>query len=809
MAFFDFESGISGWAAAGTSTISVETANPGSGAQSLRVEAVTTDWREASTPLTGLTPQTQYLVSYKAAFESSTSTEFYTYAQFGVPTSIGSFFSPADGSWITYRSSLWTEVADATLMIRGRGYYTNSATGDPFLIDDVEITPYVGEFEGFEDYALGSTPPHWSQNGTLTYTVSDDFAYAGTQSMKVDYSTNAGLFVTDLPLSYYPPTSPFPVWGRDVTISALVYVPSGQQDARLSLVFDTSNIPDNKYVMSTTTAGITDTWELLSITINSNTFATRGDSYSIVFSGDDSAAPSIFYVDNIEITFDDTALGTGACYSEDFEIYTVISEALFSRWSSNEDYAIVTDIDTTTVHSGTQSLKVDFPGLSTQETLATMKPYVTTTLRGSDYPVGTNDIEASVWVYVEAGSSPITVATADVNDIGQVIDKSTSTVFDEWQKLTVPLRLDDLSPTTARTYGQIFIYPEDNTTATTAYIDDVLMQPFVGSVTNVSSTIDAPITITSTAITIVPPTAAQLLGRELTTVNRALTPVSQPQFFGLCLNEDIALGDLVFNRIDEDGVLWVVTDIDGWWNLPDPEVKDYPRGMGDGSYDVQGRWLPRNLTLNGVILPPDPSFVPYARDNLFRATSLVHAGAWLRVDEQPTKVAYVRLSGRPSVQTVNARGRTEFSIGLRAADPIKYSWNSADPDGYASATIMCRDVGNGISGTGNITNAGNVAVKAIFSISGPIVGPATIQNLTTGELIFIIAPFDAGSFLEINTYDQVVALDGETYGVRSMLDVPTDWIRLTPGVNAFEFKDLGDVNSSAVMEVLYRSGWIG
>jgi hypothetical protein len=83
----------------------------------------------------------------------------------------------------------------------------------------------------------------------------------------------------------------------------------------------------------------------------------------------------------------------------------------------------------------------------------------------------------------------------------------------------------------------------------------------------------------------------------------------------------------------------------------------------------------------------------------------------------------VRLSGQPDIETVNARGRTEFSISLRAADPIKYEWDDSDPEGYSVVEIPVRNTGAGKTGTGVVTNIGNYEVYVILELSGGVTGP--------------------------------------------------------------------------------------
>ena len=230
---------------------------------------------------------------------------------------------------------------------------------------------------------------------------------------------------------------------------------------------------------------------------------------------------------------------------------------------------------------------------------------------------------------------------------------------------------------------------------------------------------------------------ANTQGYENKQVNKSLTPLPIPHITGMKLQEDISLNGFVFNKIDEYGVVWVITDISGWWQHPSPDMIDIKRGWGDGSYDVKGRWNAREITLEGVILCPDPSLAAAARNRLVTATNLVYSGGWLKTNESPTKASWVRLSGEPKFESVSARGRIEFSIGLRAADPLKYEWNSLDSEGYFNTEILCKSTTPLRTGKSTITNNGNFPVSTYITVTGPIVGPATISNDTNEEFITI------------------------------------------------------------------------
>jgi hypothetical protein len=233
--------------------------------------------------------------------------------------------------------------------------------------------------------------------------------------------------------------------------------------------------------------------------------------------------------------------------------------------------------------------------------------------------------------------------------------------------------------------------------------------------------------------------------QEFELVNKSLTPVEEPIKTGLKLPGDIVLGDFVFNTIDEYGVIWVVTNIAGWWSPPSADMPNITRGYGDGSYDFQGRYEARDLTIEGVFLTKDPSLVEAARDRLVKATDLVYKGVWLKTGTDPVRASFVRLSGKVEIETENARGRTAFSIGLRAPDPIKYEWNDAEPDGYTVLEIPAKNLTSGASGIETINNIGNYKVSVYMEVVGPITSPATIFNRTTEELILIVSGIRGGT----------------------------------------------------------------
>lgn len=254
--------------------------------------------------------------------------------------------------------------------------------------------------------------------------------------------------------------------------------------------------------------------------------------------------------------------------------------------------------------------------------------------------------------------------------------------------------------------------------------------------------------------------------QENFSVNRGLQALPTNEITKLKLDGNIVLNDFIFNTIDDSGVVWVITDIVDWWSSPEAVVEDIQRSAGDGNYDVRGRYAARPVTLQGVFLTPDPTLVEAARDRLVQACDLVYQGAWLKTGTNPVKASYVYMVGQVRVDTVNPRGKTEFSIDLRASDPIKYEWNAADPDGYFFTEAPVKNPVLGYTGSRTVTNIGNYNVPCFFEVTGPFEGPGTIFNRTTGQLILLTQGLRG-------TLSRVIVNKELTFDIDNLVDIAT------------------------------------
>lgn len=352
---------------------------------------------------------------------------------------------------------------------------------------------------------------------------------------------------------------------------------------------------------------------------------------------------------------------------------------------------------------------------------------------------------ASVYVYIPitvpaTESSPLQLTITWLNGAGTQIGQNSSVVVTKtpsasWSRLTLSVAQ---APA-----GSSFAYISlaqvvSGSSGEPLYIDAVLFEQseFVGEyVDNLTQ------------------------AEENTFVNRSLTKVPFPQITGMELNADISLGTLILNTVDEDGVVWVCTNITGWWEQPNAEVPDITRGTEDGSYQVNGRYTARFITLEGVFLPQNKTQIASARDKLTAASNLVRRGEWLRANEEPTRAAFVRLTGQPRMETVNPRGRTEFSISLVAPDPIKYEWNDNDPEsGLFEVTSPAET-------PLEIENIGTAEVKCVLAIRGPLGAGSTIENASNGNVLTFSEPLRGrgpiGKITQIQRFQNVATATTE------------------------------------------------
>lgn len=369
------------------------------------------------------------------------------------------------------------------------------------------------------------------------------------------------------------------------------------------------------------------------------------------------------------------------------------------------------------------------------------------------------DYSISAYLKIPTGSTAgsVTMTITWYNSSNSSVLSSTATLTvpadGAWYRIGETVLAATIPGTAVK--AKVQFTPTTSTTITNFYLDAIMfeqssyIQEFYEDFNQVPSTIQTQAEPLDSTIL-----AASKQALENSIVNAALRKMPTPYISGLKLNADININGLVLNTIDENNVVWVCTDIKGWWTLPDTEVPDIGRGLDDGSYDVRGRWKARTITLEGSILPPHPDYIAAARSKLISAlSSLVYLGGTLAVDEGPVKISKVFMVGQPTMDVKNARGRIDFSVQLRAGDPVKYEWNYEATDGYYLATpLTYKQSGNitnvtiPVAGTRRYTSSNTFVAGDYVTIAG--VSPSG-YNTTSTSPVLITAVDPSGAWFEV------------------------------------------------------------
>lgn len=295
--------------------------------------------------------------------------------------------------------------------------------------------------------------------------------------------------------------------------------------------------------------------------------------------------------------------------------------------------------------------------------------------------------------------------------------------------------------------------------------------------------------------------------------------------------EDIIINDVVFNKIDEFGNRWIITDLDGWWGLPDATIPDDPRPFqDDGSYFATGRYEARQIVVSGHIIPGSGELgeittaygkgllAARARDTLNRAMNLVRSTAIMQVNEQDQpKIAAVQLVAKPLTKFNDIRNVLEFNFQLRAADPRKYALDATVVDTSLETESAGRTYDRtfdyvygaaGSDGLLSINNGGSYDTFGVLTVRGPVIHPS-IEHIELGRTVSIDISIGENEFLEINLKNKTIMLNGAE-SRRNKLDPGSEWFWFPPGESTLRFTGYQIIAPppTASLTLMMRSAWI-
>jgi hypothetical protein len=237
------------------------------------------------------------------------------------------------------------------------------------------------------------------------------------------------------------------------------------------------------------------------------------------------------------------------------------------------------------------------------------------------------------------------------------------------------------------------------------------------------------------------------------------------QVDGLTLNQ--------FDDPDENDVLWLFDEVDGWHDGPSVEVESQGRAIAHGQFAQVGRRGGRTITVNGNMVAPDRAS---AGDAVDRLSSLLAGGEFGRFDfydvDQGWRWTQVQLAATPDLAWETEK-HCRFQLQFLAPDAYRYGQTSTASVGFAasSGSGLVFDLFNPAGflnfgpapefGIVSVQNPGTAAASPVFTVSGPSPSAGfVITDVSTGKRITFLGVVPAGSVLTLDASDGSVLLDG-------------------------------------------------
>ena len=274
----------------------------------------------------------------------------------------------------------------------------------------------------------------------------------------------------------------------------------------------------------------------------------------------------------------------------------------------------------------------------------------------------------------------------------------------------------------------------------------------------------------------------------------------------------IAVGDLVMNTIDEFGVQWVLSNLDGWGS-PGSTAQATQRAAGNGATMSAAYMKPRVLVGTGAILTEDPALLTSAIDRLIDAVDL--APFQLTVAEPGLRRSLmVQRQDDVLPKKLNAY-EAEFSFQVIAKDPRKFgdlvtaTTRLPFSSGGLTWPVTFPITFTGVSGTGQVTvnNPGNTQAPCWLRIDGPLpAGGWTVTHLgKQSSLTFATSlALGAGEFVTVDMDRREVLAQGQA--PRSGYVTSRGWFSLDPGDNVIAFS-AQNYSSTASLTVSTKPAW--
>jgi hypothetical protein len=253
--------------------------------------------------------------------------------------------------------------------------------------------------------------------------------------------------------------------------------------------------------------------------------------------------------------------------------------------------------------------------------------------------------------------------------------------------------------------------------------------------------------------------------------------------------------------------------IDGLDQAPFRTTSRAREGADGGFLDAEFEDM-RIVTIEGIVYNADSAYLNTLKGNFSPGKSV--QPLYFRLPGSSQQVVYGKSLGFRYKIDMNARlNMFPFQVQIQCEDPTIFT----DPAIVASSGLVGTTGGFAFNfgfplGFGTTTasaayaaapNAGNKPADATIVITGPVINPAVVQDVTGYGLYFNYS-LVAGDTLTISLRNRTVMLNG-TANRRSTLLGNSTWFLLQPGNNSILFLGTAGVGGTPNMTVTYRSAY--
>lgn len=252
---------------------------------------------------------------------------------------------------------------------------------------------------------------------------------------------------------------------------------------------------------------------------------------------------------------------------------------------------------------------------------------------------------------------------------------------------------------------------------------------------------------------------------------------------------------------------------------PEPRASTANRPTAHGALDVADYYGPRLFDVGGEVWGDTYAEFWQRVDALKGALQLgtTHVLKFTREGLGYAERAIVRVASAVDMPLEGSATFVPWGVSLLAADPRIYSdtlsSGNYDPTAGSSGAGLVfpltfpLDFGGSGTSQLSVSNAGNIATPATFTITGPVTNPI-VDNDTTGESITTTGlALTASDVLVVDTQARTAKLG--TTNRPDFIDASnTAWFDLEPGINLLRLRGSGMAASQTDLAVSFRDARI-